>query len=189
VVPQASTEIELLKDIDGDGKPEVLFGGDGAMNYANPDSVPPRYSNWNLSIQRSLTSSMVLTAAYVGGLGESLAGAAPGKWTNQADPKYLALGTLLNSTANPANVAAAAAIIPGIALPFPTYSRASVKCSRSPVCECWGTYNNDDISYEHSSCLFSGVLPGWHTFQILFHEVLARSMDFRRRIGRSDISL
>jgi hypothetical protein len=36
VVPQASTEIELLKDIDGDGKPEVLFGGDGAMAYAKP---------------------------------------------------------------------------------------------------------------------------------------------------------
>ncbi len=37
VVPQASTEMELLKDIDGDGKPEVLFGGDGAMEYAKPD--------------------------------------------------------------------------------------------------------------------------------------------------------
>jgi hypothetical protein len=41
VVPQASTEIELLKDIDGDGKPEVLFGGDGAMNYAKPDPEHP----------------------------------------------------------------------------------------------------------------------------------------------------
>jgi hypothetical protein len=41
VVPQASTEIELLKDIDGDGKPEVLFGGDGAMEYAKPDPSNP----------------------------------------------------------------------------------------------------------------------------------------------------
>jgi hypothetical protein len=41
VVPQASTEIELLKDIDGDGKPEVLFGGDGAMAYAKPDPANP----------------------------------------------------------------------------------------------------------------------------------------------------
>ena len=41
VVPQASTEIELLKDIDGDGKPEVLFGGDGAMEYAKPDPANP----------------------------------------------------------------------------------------------------------------------------------------------------
>src|SRR4029077_2346320 len=41
VVPQASTEIELLKDIDGDGKPEVLFGGDGALEYAKPDPSNP----------------------------------------------------------------------------------------------------------------------------------------------------
>ncbi|HXB72641.1 MAG TPA: FG-GAP-like repeat-containing protein [Candidatus Acidoferrales bacterium] len=41
VVPQASTEIELLKDIDGDGKPAVLFGGDGAMAYAKPDPAHP----------------------------------------------------------------------------------------------------------------------------------------------------
>src|SRR5258708_5236644 len=42
VVPQAMTEIELLKDIDGDGKPEVLFGGAGAtMAYAKPDPANP----------------------------------------------------------------------------------------------------------------------------------------------------
>jgi hypothetical protein len=41
VVPQAMSEIELLKDIDGDGKPEVLFGGDGAMEYAKPDPAHP----------------------------------------------------------------------------------------------------------------------------------------------------
>jgi hypothetical protein len=42
VVPQAMTEIELLKDIDGDGKPEVLFGGSGAtMAYAKPDPANP----------------------------------------------------------------------------------------------------------------------------------------------------
>ena len=41
VVPNASTEIELLKDIDGDGKPEVLFGGGGALAYAKPDPANP----------------------------------------------------------------------------------------------------------------------------------------------------
>jgi hypothetical protein len=41
VVPNASTEIELLKDIDGDGKPAVLFGADGAMEYAKPDPANP----------------------------------------------------------------------------------------------------------------------------------------------------
>jgi hypothetical protein len=42
VVPNATSEIELLKDIDGDGKPEVLYAGpQGVMSYANPDPANP----------------------------------------------------------------------------------------------------------------------------------------------------
>ena len=41
VVSQSTMEIFLLKDIDGDGKPEVIFGGDGAMQYAKPDPANP----------------------------------------------------------------------------------------------------------------------------------------------------
>jgi Domain of Unknown Function (DUF1080)/FG-GAP-like repeat len=42
VVPSATSEIELLKDIDGDGKPEVLFTGPGGvMSYAKPDPANP----------------------------------------------------------------------------------------------------------------------------------------------------
>ena len=96
-------------------------GSGGTLTYAEPNSQPPRYQNWNLSVQRSLTSSLVLTAAYVGSNGKQLAGAGRGSWSNQIDPRYLVLGNLLTQNATPANVAAAAAIIPGIALPFPTF--------------------------------------------------------------------
>jgi hypothetical protein len=96
-------------------------GAGGTLTYAEPNSQPPRYQNWNLSIQRSLTPSLVLTAAYVGSNGKQLAGAGRGSWSNQIDPRYLVLGNLLNQDANPANVAAAAAIVPGIKLPFPTF--------------------------------------------------------------------
>lgn len=42
VVPGAMTEIELLKDIDGDGHPEVLFGNTGGvMSFAKPDPANP----------------------------------------------------------------------------------------------------------------------------------------------------
>jgi hypothetical protein len=42
VVPNATSELELFKDIDGDGKPEVLFTGPGAvMAYAKPDPSNP----------------------------------------------------------------------------------------------------------------------------------------------------
>jgi hypothetical protein len=98
------------------------LGAGGTLTYAEPNSQPPRYQNWNLSIQRSLTSSLVLTAAYVGSNGKQLAGAGRGSWSNQIDPRYLVLGTLLNQNATPAFVAAAAAIVPGIALPFPTFT-------------------------------------------------------------------
>ena len=32
------------------------LGSGGTLTYGNPDSVPPRYTNWNLSVQRSLTT-------------------------------------------------------------------------------------------------------------------------------------
>jgi len=42
VVPSAISEIEVFKDIDGDGKPEVLFTGPGAtLAYAKPDPANP----------------------------------------------------------------------------------------------------------------------------------------------------
>jgi Domain of Unknown Function (DUF1080)/FG-GAP-like repeat len=37
VVPNISTELVLMKDIDGDGRPEIIFGGDGVYAYAKPD--------------------------------------------------------------------------------------------------------------------------------------------------------
>jgi hypothetical protein len=97
-------------------------GAGGAVTFGDPFSQPPRYQNWNLSIQRSLTESLVVTAAYVGSNGKQLRGGGRGAFSNQMDPKYLALGNLLTQNATPANVAAAAAIVPGIKLPFSTFS-------------------------------------------------------------------
>ncbi|HEX8138151.1 MAG TPA: TonB-dependent receptor [Pyrinomonadaceae bacterium] len=96
-------------------------GTGGAVTYGEPDSQPPRYQNWNLSIQRSITPSLVLTLAYVGSNGKQLAGAGRGKWSNQIDPRYLALRDLLNAQATPANIALAQAIFPEVRLPFATF--------------------------------------------------------------------
>lgn len=42
IVPDATSEIELFRDIDGDGKPEILFAGPHAvMEYAKPDPANP----------------------------------------------------------------------------------------------------------------------------------------------------
>ncbi len=97
-------------------------GSGGAVTFGDPNSQPPRYQNWNLSVQRSLTQSLVVTAAYVGSNGKQLRGGGRSTWSNQIDPKYLVLGNLLTQNATPANVTAAQAIVPGISLPFPTFS-------------------------------------------------------------------
>lgn len=96
-------------------------GSGGAVTFGDPNSQPPRYQNWNFSIQRELTQSLVLTAAYVGSNGKQLRGGGRGMWSNQMDPKYLVLGDLLNQNATPASIAAAQAIVPGVSLPFPNF--------------------------------------------------------------------
>lgn len=41
VVPNNSMEINLLKDIDGDGKPEIIFASGGVLSIARPDPANP----------------------------------------------------------------------------------------------------------------------------------------------------
>jgi hypothetical protein len=41
VVPSVSTEEVQFKDVDADGKPEVVFGGAGVVAYAKPDPADP----------------------------------------------------------------------------------------------------------------------------------------------------
>ncbi|MGY3211780.1 FG-GAP repeat domain-containing protein [Mucilaginibacter sp. HD30] len=41
VVPGVQSEITLFKDIDGDGKPELIYGGGGQMKFAKPDPADP----------------------------------------------------------------------------------------------------------------------------------------------------
>lgn len=41
VIPTIQTEITLLRDVDGDGKPELVYGAEGALRYAKPDPANP----------------------------------------------------------------------------------------------------------------------------------------------------
>lgn len=41
IIPTTSTEDIYFKDIDGDGKPEIIYGGAGVMAYAKPDPADP----------------------------------------------------------------------------------------------------------------------------------------------------
>jgi hypothetical protein len=83
---------------------------------------PPYYENWNFGIQRSLSTNMMVGAAYTASVGHFLPGAGDaGPMTNQIPLQYLALGPLLSATATPSTLAAARAIFPNIGLPFPNF--------------------------------------------------------------------
>lgn len=96
----------------------------GSVTYGDPDigGHPPRYQNWNAGFQHALFSSLTLGVNYVASNGHYLQGGSRGIWSNQMDPKYLALGNLLTMQATPTNVAAARAIFPEVALPYANFA-------------------------------------------------------------------
>lgn len=98
-----------------------------SMTYLDPylSGRAPEYENWNVGIQRKLTQNMTVDVTYVGSQGhfEPVQNHnARGYWSNEMDPKYLALGSILSDQATPANIAAADAILPGISLPYSTFT-------------------------------------------------------------------
>lgn len=98
--------------------------GAQTITYGDPKigAKPPYYVNWSLSLQRTLPGSLLLNGAYSASVGKFLPGAGPGgESVNIAPLKYLALGSLLTTTATPASLAQANTIIPGIGLPFPNF--------------------------------------------------------------------
>jgi hypothetical protein len=75
-------------------------GTPSTVQYNDPyfGGRAPEYINWTFGVQRQLTNAMTLTATYVGSQGHFLqtdGGNGRGYWSNQLDPKYLSLGTLL----------------------------------------------------------------------------------------------
>ena len=99
--------------------------GPGSITYGDPKigGLPATYDNINFGVERAVTPNMTLSLAYSASIGHHVTDTLgrPGV-SSQIDPKYLALGALLNSPANTTNVAAAAAMIPGIALPYANYT-------------------------------------------------------------------
>jgi hypothetical protein len=62
VVPSVSTEEVQFKDVDADGKPEVVFGGGGVVAYAKPDPADPT-KPWTV---RAVSEKITVNAHGVG---------------------------------------------------------------------------------------------------------------------------
>lgn len=125
-----------------------------SLNYvpAGIAAKPPYFENFNFGIQREITSNMTIGVSYAGSGGHFVTGNnAQGAFTNSMPLKYLALGSLLGATATPANIAAAAAIVPGVALPFPNF-QGTISQMLKPfpqyagVTYYWGTRGNSSYN-------------------------------------------
>ena len=62
VLPGISTEEVQFRDVDGDKKPEVIYGGGGAINYAKPDPADPT-KPWTV---RAISENVVVNAHGIG---------------------------------------------------------------------------------------------------------------------------
>ncbi|HYK61171.1 MAG TPA: TonB-dependent receptor, partial [Bryobacteraceae bacterium] len=133
------------------------FNGSGkapsTMTYGDPEigGRPPRYQNWNFGFERALTQTLNLGVNYVGSNGHFLSGGGRGIWSDQINPKYLALGNLLQATATPANIAAANAVIPGIGLPFAGFTGSIAQMLRpfpqyQGITDAWGDVANSNYN-------------------------------------------
>ncbi|HWB83912.1 MAG TPA: TonB-dependent receptor [Bryobacteraceae bacterium] len=126
----------------------------GGITYGDTaiGAKPPYYENWNVSIQRALAKDLTLTAAYTASAGHFL-GTGVGRpvWSDQIDPRYLALGNLLRAQATPANLAAAQAIVPGIGLPYANFEGTIGQMLRpfpqyNGVSDIWGDIGNSNYN-------------------------------------------
>ena len=119
-----TTPFPLLTPGFGAGHSTVNPTGAVTPDYVDPklSGRPPNYLNWSAGLQRQLPYSLVLGVTYSASVGHFLPRyTALGEWTNSMPVQYLALGSLLNAQATAANVAAARAKFPQIALPFSNF--------------------------------------------------------------------
>lgn len=123
------------------------------MQFGDPQigGHPPYYQDWNFGIQRATTPTTTLTVNYVGSNGHFQGGGGRSIWSDQIEPKYLALGNLLTQQATAANLVAANKIVPGIALPFATFTGTISQMLRPfpqypGVTDLWGDVANDNYN-------------------------------------------
>ena len=152
----------------------------GSITYGDPllGPRPPHFINWNVSLQRELGAGMTLDVAYAGSTGHHLSGGTQGFWSDQMNPRYLALGNLLNSNATPANLAAAAAIVPGIGLPYANYAGTISQMLRSfpqfsGVTDVWGDVGNTN----YQSLQIIARKPFSHGLNASFNVTWAKELD------------
>jgi hypothetical protein len=149
-------------------------------NYFDPyyGGRAPEYLNWSLGIQRQLTNAMTLNVSYVGSEGHFLrldSFNARGYWSNQLDPKYLALASTLGVTGTSIATACTANNLPCPA-GFNTKQPLSAALKPFPfhsVADSFGYVGN--ANYHALQAVLT--MRAWHGLSNTVSYVQARSID------------
>jgi len=151
-----------------------------SITYGDPvlGPRPPRFQNWNVSIQREIVPTLVLDIAYAASEGHHISGGTLGFWSDQMAPRYLALGNLLNASATAANVASSQAIVPGVGLPYANYSGTITQMLRpfpqySSVSTAWTNLGN--TNYESLQVIAKKAFS--HGVTATFNYTWAKELD------------
>jgi Carboxypeptidase regulatory-like domain len=128
----------------------------GSLGYGDPITGQrvPYFHNFSFGIQRALSNSTTIQVNYVGSAGHFVPGPVRGYWSDKLDPRYLALGSLLTQTATATTIAQANAIIPGIALPYTSFSGKSATIAQAlipfpqynGISDVWGNVGNTSFN-------------------------------------------
>ena len=97
----------------------------GSVTYNRPSmaGLQPYTENYNLTVSQALTPSITMQLSYAGSASRHIAiNGGLGIYSDQIDPKYMALGPLLQETLTPATLAKAQAAFPGIVIPYANFS-------------------------------------------------------------------
>ena len=97
----------------------------GRITYPRPNTAGrmPYTEYYNLTFEHQVTPTIVYSLSYAGNYSQHIP--TPGGYniySDQLNPKYMALGNLLQTIATPTSLAAAQAIIPGLQLPYANFS-------------------------------------------------------------------
>ena len=142
------------------GFPAIPLGPDFDPTFANGGSTswmppygarPPAVENYNVGIQQKLWGGVVLDASYVGTQSHHMSISpfnSSGLNLNQLDPKYLALGTVLQS-----NVGSAQANAAGITAPYPGFVGTVAQALRPYPQYQAIIFTNDPVGNQHYNAL------------------------------------
>jgi hypothetical protein len=152
----------------------------GGVTLADADigGIPPRFQNFNVGVQYALGQKVTVGLNYAGSRGSHLGGGGRGKWSNQIDPKYLALGNLLSQNASAATIATARASFPEIALPYANFVGTIAQMLRPfPQYASVGDPYGDVASSAFNSLQFTLEVRRWHGLLWNMNYMLSKQMD------------